>query len=134
MFKALAIAAALLLPMSANADQNENQNPGIPYSENKYSIVPSPNETVVVTLGSTKLREINSRHESGYLKNLYPSDDLNDARYSEIINIEARRVAQSICASRLGYPDTTTPKGSKVVSVRCPRSDGGIECLLDVHH
>jgi len=20
------------------------------------------------------------------------------------------------------------------VSVRCPRSDGGIECLLDVHH
>jgi len=114
MFKALAIAAALLLPMSANADQNPRPNPGVPYSDQPGSIFPAPGDTVVIILGREELTDIDEMFKGNYLGDIYEVKYNNPARYGEIVLLEAARNARIVCTTRLGYPNINTPEGTEI--------------------
>jgi hypothetical protein len=84
--------------------------------------------------------------------NLIAEPDASEGAVTEAVNDTLKAIAASllmeqVLAPRFEFkpksPTNTAEPGfdygvggydPKKVSVRCPRSDGGIECLLDVHH
>ena len=88
MFKALAIAAALLLPMSANADER--------------SIIPSTDDAVVIFMAAEEMREVDKRFKEGFLKEFYTTPQHKAAHYSELVHIAAIRHARYACMTRMG--------------------------------